>query len=424
MFSLDRWEEIFTNLMRNPLRTLLTSGGIFWGIYMLVVLLGAGNGLRNGVESNFSGFDVNSMYIWAQKTTLPYQGLKPGRWFALRNSDTEALKAQVPELKYICPRMQLGGYGSENNIGRKDKAGSYSVYGDYPDFIHIQLLDIRQGRFINKADIEDRRKVCVLGEFVVQELFKPGEDPIGDYIKIQGVYFKVVGVFNTNKSGNEAVKDLSSIYIPFTTFQQAFNWGDKLAWFALSVKKGFDSNLAEEKVKEVLRTRHRVNPDDDRALGSFNAARESAKFKRLFGGINFILLIVGVGTLFGGGVGVMNIMLITITERTKEFGIRKAMGATPWTIISMVMQESIFITFLAGFIGLAFGVATINLMDWLAGVPETAGERQFTFFLHPQVQLETAIFSVVALLLVGLFAGFYPSLKATWIDPIKALRTE
>lgn len=412
-------------MWRNPLRTLLTSQGVFWGIFMLIVLLGSGKGLENGVLSNFSGFNVNGMYVWGQRTTMPYKGFKPGRNYVLRNADTKALREQVPELEYICPRCQLGGYNSDNNVGRGTRTGSYSVYGDHPEFQYIQLLDIRRGRFVNELDIQETRKVCVIGEMVAKELFDPGEDPIGDYIKIQGVYFKVVGIFSTNKKGNEALKDLTSIYIPFTTFQRAFNWGDKLGWYALSVKSGYDSHEVEEKVKQVLMAQHSVNPKDTRAVGSFNAAQEAEKFDRMFGGISFLVGLVGIGTLFAGGVGVMNIMLITVNERTKEIGIRKAMGATPGSIIGMILQEAVFITFIAGYIGLACGVFALEGVDSLVGEPTGGGGRgDFVFFLHPEVSFKVAMFSVGVLIVTGVMAGLYPALKAVWIDPIKALRTE
>ena len=428
MLNLDRWEEILTNMVRNPLRTLLTAMGVFWGIYMLVVTLGSGKGLENGVNSNFSGFNVAGMYVWPQRTTMPYKGLKPGRYYALRNPDTEALRTQVPELEYICPRMQLGGFGEGNNVSRGIKTGNYSVYGDMPEFRHIQLLDMRIGRFLNPKDIVDKRKVCVIGQMVAQELFEPGEDPIGQYIKVQGVYFKVVGIFGTNKQGREALNDLTSIFIPFSTFQQAFNWGTRLGWYALSVKQGYNSIEVEKKVKSVLMAQHKVNPEDDRAVGSFNAAKESEKFDRLFFGINALIAMVGLGTLFAGGVGVMNIMLITVNERTKEIGIRKAMGATPWSILSMIMQEAVFITFMSGFLGLALGILTLEGVNMLIGepAPPTAGggRGDMTFFLHPEVGFNTAMFAISVLLVIGILAGLYPSLKAVSINPIKALRTE
>lgn len=428
MLNLDRWEEILTNMVRNPLRTLLTAMGVFWGIYMLVVTLGSGKGLENGVNSNFSGFNVAGMYVWPQRTTLPYKGLQPGRGYAFRNADTEALRAEVKSLEYICPRMQLGGFGQDNNVGRGAKTGNYSVYGDHPEFRFIQLLDMKRGRFVNHTDIEQKRKICAIGQMVADELFEPGEDPIGDYIKIQGVYYKVVGIFGTNKQGREAMTDLTSIYVPFSTFQQAFNWGDKFGWFALSVKQGYSSIEAEKDVKRVLMNQHKVNPEDTRAIGSFNAAKETEKFNRLFMGISFIIGLVGLGTLFAGGVGVMNIMLITVNERTKEIGIRKAMGATPWSILAMIMQEAVFITFMSGFLGLAMGILTLEGVNMLIGEPAAptagGGRGDMTFFLHPEVGFNTAMFAIGVLVVIGIFAGLYPSLKAVRIDPIKALRTE
>jgi len=336
----------------------------------------------------------------------------------------DALREQVPELKYICPRGQLGGFGNDNNVGRNAKVGNYSVYGDYPDLTQIEKLDINVGRFINDHDIEQRRKICVIGQKLVEDLYAPDEEVIGSYIKINGVYFLVVGTFTSSKQGNEAIKDLSTVYIPFTTFQKVFNWGENIGWFALSVKPGFDPYEVEMKIKKVLMARHLLHPDDTRAVGSFNAATESAKFNNLFAGLNFVILIVGMGTLFAGGIGVMNIMLISVAERTKEIGIRKAMGATPANIIGMIVSEAVLITFLSGFIGMACGIGLLELADYMVGVPVQGADEEPSFFRRPEIQSGTAIFSVVVLIVIGTFAGWYPAQRAVNIDPIKALRTE
>lgn len=421
---MDKWLEILSTMARNPLRTLLTSMGVFWGIFMLMLLMGGGNGLENGVRAMFDGMDMNSMFVWTQKTTIPYKGFKPGRNFNFKTGDIAALKEQVPELKYVCPRGQLGGYGSDNNVSRNATVGNYTVCGDYPEYIHVQKLKMTEGRFLNYNDINNRKKVCVIGQTLVDELYTEGEEIIGSYIKVQGVFFQVIGTFTTTKQGNEAIGDLKTLYIPFTTFQRVFNWGDIVGWFALSVKPGYDPYEVEQKVKKVLLSRHNISPEDTRAVGSFNAATESAKFSTLFLGINAIILIVGMGTLFSGGIGVMNIMLISVAERTKEIGIRKAMGATPGNILGMVVSEAMVITLISGFIGLAFGIGLIDLLDYLVGVPVQGPESEPSFFRRPEINAGVAIFSVVVLLVIGILAGLYPAAKAVRIDPIKALRTE
>lgn len=421
---MDKFLEILSTMARNPLRTFLTSMGVFWGILMLVLLLGAGNGLQNGIRAMFEGLDMNSMFVWGQKTTMPYKGFKPGRTYDFKNGDVTALKEQVPELKYVCPRGQLGGYGNDNNVGRNTKTGNYTVCGDYPEIIHIQQMKMTSGRFLNYNDINDKRKICVIGQKIVDELYEQGEEVLGSYIKIQGVFFQVVGVFTINKSGQEAIRDLNTIYVPFSTFQRVFNWGETVGWFALSVKPGIDPYEAEQKVKKILLSRHHISPEDTRAVGSFNAATESAKFNTLFAGLNLIILIVGMGTLFSGGIGVMNIMLISVAERTKEIGIRKAMGATPGNILVMIISEAIIVTFLSGFIGLALGIGIIDLLDYVIGVPVQSAEGEGSMFRRPEIDAWVAIMSVVVLIVIGVFAGWYPASSAVKIDPIKALRTE
>jgi putative ABC transport system permease protein len=421
---MDKWIEILTTMARNPLRTFLTSMGVFWGIFMLMLLMGAGNGLENGVRAMFEGMDMNSMYIWSQKTTIPYKGFKPGRNYNFKNDDIASLRDQVPELKYICPRAQLGGYGSDNNVSRNATVGNYTVCGDYPEYIHIEKFKILQGRFLNNNDLADEKKVCVIGQTLVDELYTDDEEIIGSYIKVQGVFFQVVGTFTTTKQGNEAIGDMKTLYIPFTTFQRVFNWSDIVGWFALSVKPGYDPYEIEQKVKKVLLARHNISLEDTRAVGSFNAATMSAKFTILFLGIKGVIFIVGMGTLFSGGIGVMNIMLISVAERTKEIGIRKAMGATPSNILSMIISEALMITFLSGFIGLAFGIGLIDLLDYIVGVPVQGPESEPSFFRRPEINASIAIFSMIVLIIIGALAGLYPAAKAVRIDPIKALRTE
>ncbi|HXH18097.1 MAG TPA: ABC transporter permease, partial [Chitinophagales bacterium] len=395
MFDFDKWEEIFATIARNKLRTALTALGVFWGIMMLVLLLGSGNGLKNGVENNFKGYAVNSIYIWPQKTTKPHRGLKPGRFYMFRNGDYEALKAQVPEVGIIAPRIQLGGWRDANNISRKNKKGNFQVMGDYPEYRQIEALEILKGRYLNNNDLAEKRKVCILGEQVVKELFLPDENPMGDYIKIKGVFFQVVGVYKTLKTqGEEADRDRRTIFIPFTTFQQAFNMGDKLGWFALTSAPGISAEKTEKKVKQLLSTRHNISQDDTRAIGSFNAEREAKRFMGLFTGIRIFIWLVGLGTLLAGAIGVSNIMLIVVTERTKEIGIRKAMGATPLSIIAMLLQESVFLTFMAGWLGLTAGVALLESVSFMM----TKTGNDTGFFLSPGIDFGVAIQATVILI--------------------------
>ncbi|MDX2001233.1 MAG: ABC transporter permease [Chitinophagales bacterium] len=425
MFDLDKWQEIIGTISRNLLRTFLTSLAVGWGIFVLIILLGLGSGLSNGVKEGFAGYAVNSMYVWPQRTTIPYKGIKSGRDYSFKNSDITAIRNEVPEIDIIAPRLQLGGYGENNNITRKTKSGNYSVYGDYPDFRYVQNMLIKQGRFINNGDLLERRKVCVIGEQVQKELFQAHENPIGDYICIQGVYFKVVGLFKTTKKAGEAVQDMSTIFVPFTTFQRAFNEADRLHWFALTTAEGSHPDTAEAKVRKVLAEQHDISPQDNRAIGSFNAQVEAKKFAGLFDGINAFVWLVSIGTLFAGGVGISNIMLIVVAERTKEIGTRKALGATPWSIISMIVQESMFITFIAGAAGLVMAVGILEGLDMLLhSAPPSEEPGTEVFFGSPTVDFWIAMQATIILVVIGALAGLMPAIKAVSINPIKALRSE
>ena len=421
MIDIDKWQEILGALANNKLRTFLTALGVFWGIMMLVLLLGSGNGLRTGVVNNFSGYAVNSIYVWPQKTTLPYKGLKPGRYAVFRNGDVEAIKNNVPEVAVVAPRIQLGGWRDGNNVSRNNKYGNFQVMGDYPEFIEVQVMDISVGRFLNQIDLSEKRKVCVIGEQVMKEMFLTDEEPLGSYIKIQGVYFMVVGLFkSTKKRGDDADRDARTIFIPFSTFQQAFNYGDRFGWFSLKAAEGVPALIAENKVKQILMSRHNISPEDTRAIGSFNAEKEAKKFMGLFGGIQMFVWLVGLGTLLAGAIGVSNIMLIVVNERTKEIGIRKAVGATPVSIISMILMESVLLTTFAGYLGIVVGVGLLEAANYLMNhYGADSG-----FFKNPEIEFTTALIATGILVVSGALAGLMPALKAVSINPILALRAE
>lgn len=421
MFDIDKWTEIIATIMQNKLRTFLTILGVFWGILMLVLLLGSSTGLKNGVDNTFNGFAVNSIYIWPQETTLPYKGLKPGRYYTFRNDDIDVIKAHVPEVGILAPRIQLGGWRDANNVVRNNKYGNFQVMGDYPEYRYIEVMKIENGRYINNLDMQDKRKVCVIGEQVRQELFAENENPVGDYIKIKGVHFLVVGVFQSLKGwGEEADRDERTVYIPFSTFQQAFSYGDKLSWFALTAIPGIQAEQVEKLVKVALSAHHTISPDDEQAIGSFNAQEEAQKFLGLFIAIRIFVWVAGLVTLLAGVIGVSNIMLIVVNERTKEIGIRKALGATPASIIFMIMQEAVFLTFFAGYTGLAIGVAALEAINYAF----VAFNLNTQFFINPHIDFSTAMLATSILIVAGALAGLIPAMKAIRIDPIRALRSE
>ena len=413
MFERDQWREVFYTLGRNKLRTGLTAFGVSWGIFMLIVMLAAGTGLQNGTKERFGGFATNSVYIWTQKTTMAYKGLPRNRWYQFKNSDIELLKSRVDEIDALAPRNQLGGFRGGNNVTRGIKTGAFSVMGDYPEIMQIQLNKIIAGRFLNENDLAEKRKVCVIGSRVKDVLFEKTEDPIGEYIRVNGVYFMVIGVFTTQKSGDDAERDTQTIFIPFSTFQQAFNFGSMVGWFAVKIKDEYSSEEAEIKIKKVLANAHSIHPDDSRAIGSYNSQKDFESMNETFVGISWLTWIVGSLTLLAGIIGISNIMLVIIKERTLEIGIRRAIGAKPTKIISQIMMESVFLTFVSGYFGLVAGVFVV----------EVAGKFiEHEFFKHPEINFEIAVLALIILIIAGLLAGILPALKAINIKPVEALR--
>lgn len=417
MFDLDRWQEIFSALSKNKVRTFLTAFGVFWGIFMLLVMMGAGDGLEKGAKKDFGSFATNALYMWTQSTSKPYKGLPPGRGFYFNNTDTEAMRQNVDGIDILCPRNQLGGYRGENNVIRGKYVGAFSVYGDMPDIIKVDPLDVFEGRFLNQNDINEKRKVCVIGKRVFDLLFEKGEQPIGEYIQIKGVYFQVIGVYDQPFKNNSSERDLENIYIPFSTFQQAFNYGNVVGWYCVTAKPEVRVSQLFENIFFVLADRHKIHPEDTRAIGSWNSEKEFLKLNSLFIGINFLIWIVGIGTLLAGVIGVSNIMLVVVKERTKEIGIRKAIGANPYSIISQIILESTFLTSIAGYIGLLLGVLVIEIVNNLVG----EGGNMFT---NPQIDFNIAITATIILVVAGAFAGLIPARKAAAVNPVLALRNE
>lgn len=422
MFDLDRWQEIMSALKKNKMRTFLTAFGVFWGIFMLIIMLGAGNGLRNGVTSDFGDFATNSVFMWTRTTTIPYKGLPRGRNFNFKNDDIEALRKEIPEIQILSPRTQGGDGQDGNNVVKGTKSGTFSIMGDFPEWNEIDPVTITSGRFVNNADIKDKRKVAVIGNKVVEILFQPGENPLGQYIQIRGIYFQVVGTFKPLNTGvNFGGDKEQSIFIPLTTFQRVYNWGDIIGWFAFTSKDGIPASVVEKKASAVLRKRHMVSPEDSEAIGSFNLEKQYNQMTGLFAGINGLIWIVGIGTLLAGVIGISNIMLVIVKERTKEIGIQRAIGASPAKIISQIITESVFLTTFAGYIGLVISVALLELINKMLMSGGT-GER--TMFKNPGIDFNMAIIALAILVISGAIAGWVPARKAVSIKPIDALRYE
>ena len=420
MFDLDKWTEIYHTLVKNPLRTILTALGVGWGVFMLVAMLGSGNGLKSGVSKEFAGRATNSVSLWARSTSIPFEGLPQGRSIRMNMDDYYGLQQQVEEAAVFCPRHRLGGWGGGALVIRGLESGSFGVYGDLPEIREIQLFDMPQGRFINYMDIEEKRKVAVIGSRVKQLLFKKDEDPIGENISINGVYFQIVGVFESRFSGERGRRESENIFIPFSSFQQSFNRGDRVDWFAIKAKDNVSASLVEEKVISFLKNSHRVHPDDDRAFGAWNMEKDFGNVSNLFFGIELLIWIVGVGTLLSGVIGVTNIMLVIVKERTKEIGIRRAIGATPWSITSQIVLEAVILTTIAGYCGLLVGVGINETIAWAMDTFHIEAEM----YDPPSVDLTIALKALGILVISGALAGLLPASRATSIKPVDALRAE
>lgn len=419
MFDLDKWEEIWLTMKKHKLRTALTSFGVFWGIFMLVVLLGAGNGLHNGVMQNFN-IAKNALFVWTQVTSVPFAGFQAGRSIDLTNDDYEAL-LEERRLQTVSPRIRVSSRFGGGNVTMKydDNSVSYTLMGDYPQFLDILPLWVTEGRFINKKDIDERRKVAILGRRVKEDLFQERE-AIGEYIKINDVPFKVVGIFDSKSSGEQARDDIQMVHIPGTTAQQTFNMGNSIGWFGAVPADGISGLEAEEIIKDILRKRHKISPDDRQALGSFNVEEEFNETQGLFTGIAAFSWLVAIGTILAGMIGVGNIMLIIVKERTKEIGVRKSIGAKPWSIISMIVQEAMVISGVSGYVGLVIGVA---LIEGIGYAMKNFG-MQSDFFANPEIDFQAAVSAIIVLLISGIVAGLIPGIKAARVNPVMALRDE
>ena len=413
MFDLDRWAEIYQTLSKNKLRSALTAFGVVWGIIMLIIMLGAGNGLQNGVSRDFEGRVANSVFMWSQSTSIPYKGFKKGRYIRLNNDDTEALR-DIPQLDLLSPGLQLGGWRGANNVSYKSRTGAFEINGFAPEVRFIKLLKMRDGRFLNDRDMGEERKVCVIGKITQDVLFQD-EDPLGKYVKINGVYFQVVGTFSSGLNGDNSEDENRSIYLPFKTFQKAFNQGNSVHWYVMTSKKGIPVSVVEDAAKVMLKKRHTVHPDDPRAIGGWNMEKEVQKFNMIFNGIKALSWFVGVLTLLAGVIGISNIMLIIIRERTQEIGIRRALGATPVSIVTQIILESMILTTMSGVVGIILGVW---LLEGLAPL------IHHDYFENPEVQFSVVLKAFGILLFAGVLAGIIPSLRAVKIKPIEALRTE
>ena len=414
----DSFQEIFATIKKNKLRTALTMLGVGWGIFMLVIMLGCGNGLRNGVLRSFDGMANNMTFLWTQPTSKPYKGLKPGRRFIYNNADYASLK-RIDDLEIICPRAVSESAGTENNAVRGMKGGSFQILGDVNDVNQVQKIKITEGRFLNKKDIIDKRKVCVIGTRVKEVLFKKGENPLGKYIRLNGVYFMVIGVRVPVSTGQDGQEETMAIHTPFTTFQNSFNMANKVHVFLCKAKDSVDPEIAEKEITDVLKANHKIAPEDNVAIGHWSSGIEFRKLTGLFTGIEFLIWIVGIGTLLAGVIGISNIMLIVVKERTKEIGVKRALGATPANVIAQILLEALFLTAIAGYAGLTAGIYLLEGLSSMIGEGDSG-----SMFTNPTVDISIALKALSVIVVGGLIAGFIPARRAVAIHPVEALRTE
>jgi len=420
MFDIDKWQEILATIKKNKMRTFLTGFSVAWGIFMLMILLGSGNGLSNGVSQNFMRDAVNAMWLWSGKTSIPYQGMKEGRQIRLTNSDYDLIK-DLPGIEYTSGRYYISG----NLFSYGNEYGNYTAITCHPDLKDVESIEIVEGRFINQVDYKEARKSVVLGKDIYDALFKE-QEAIGEYVRINNIPFKVVGI--CKEGGGTRHRNA---YIPVSTGQKVFNGSNRLHNFALTVDATTieGSNAIEAAVREALARKHKFDVADESALGSYNKLEDVLQTMKIFQAIKIFIWVIGIGTLIAGVVGVSNIMLIVVKERTKEIGIRKAIGASPSSVIGLILLESILITTIAGYIGLVLGTGLMEGLNFFveqqyAASAATNGGNGETIFRNPTVDLNVAAIATLLLVVAGTIAGYIPAKRAARIKPIEALRDE
>ena len=413
------WSEITFSLKKNKMRTFLTAFGVFWGIFMLIIMYGAGSGFSNSFHKSFEGMAVNSAFMWSQPTGEPYGGFKRGRRWRLTNDDMTYIRNSVSEIETLVPRIEGWNKGKGDNTSFGNKSGTFNLKGDYPDFQKVDPIEIFYGRFINNYDIIEKRKVCMIGSHVRDVLFGADANPVGQFIKIYGCYYQVIGVFGPKTSVNFGGDKKDAIYMPFTTLQVAFNIGNEVHYFAFTAKKGVTVSTIEDKVIKALQLRHNISPNDIDAVGHFNFEKLFTRINSLFIGINLLTWIVGLGTLFAGVIGVSNIMLVIVKERTHEIGINRAIGATPRHIIMQIIAESVVLTTFAGYAGLSLSIGLLEGINWLFRMMPSSD-----FKIVFDVSLPIGLITLTILVVSGAMAGVLPAYRAVKMKAIDALREE
>ena len=415
--DIDSYREILDTLTRNKARSFLTGFGVFWGVFMLVALMGGGAGLKEMLEKNFDGFAQNTVMIWSQQTTKPYKGFRKGRWWSMDYKDVTRLKQRVPELDVVAPIL-FAPWGRSNTAYYGDQKTTPRIQGTVPELAQVIAPRMYYGRFINEMDIREHRKVCVIGKKIYKELFKEGGDPCGKKIRVDSTYYEVIGVdYNTNSSMNFNGRAEEKITLPITLMQATYNRGNQVDLIAATGRENVVMSSITDRIRETIALAHYIDPTDEMGAMVFNTEVLFQMLDNLFKGVNFLIWLVGLGTLLAGAIGVSNIMMVTVRERTTEIGIRRAIGATPKMILSQIISESIVLTLVAGMSGILFGVMILQMLEMYNtedGIIQT----------HFQVGFWTAIFCAFVVSSLGVLAGLAPAARAMSIKPVDAMRDE
>lgn len=410
--DIDSCEEILITITRNKTRSFLTAFGVFWGIFMLVTLMGGGQGMQDMMQAQFKGFATNSGFIATQKTGEAYKGFRKGRWWDLENADITRIRDGVKDLDIVTPSTARWG----STAVYEDQKYDCSVKGLYPEYDRIEAQDMAYGRFINDVDIREARKVCVIGKRVYESLFKEGGDPCGKYVRVDGIYYRIIGMCVSEGNINIQGQASEAVVLPFTTMQQAYNLGNSIEVICFTVKPGVKVTDVQPEIERIVKEAHYIAPNDKQALMMLNAEAMFSMMDNLFSGIRILIWMVGLGTLLAGAIGVSNIMMVTVKERTTEIGIRRAIGARPRDILQQILSESMVLTTIAGMAGISFAVLVLQGMEMA-----TSGNGNTYGF---QVSFGMAIGTCILLIALGMLAGLAPAYRAMAIKPIEAIRDE
>ncbi|MDA0316900.1 MAG: ABC transporter permease [Bacteroidetes bacterium] len=410
LFQRDTWQEVYDSVTKNKLRTAITMVGVWWGILLLIALLGAARGMENSFNRLFGDFATNSVFVWGQSTSMPFKGFQEGKQVRLKLSHVNKIKDNVEGVEFVVPRNRNQGLVARNFL-----SGTYGIDGDYPLLDQVQKKKMMKGRFINQNDINENKKVAVISEDIFKQLFDKDENPIGAYIQMNSINFTVIGVF---QNGNVNMGPTSDIHIPFSTFQQLYNQGDKIGWIVITGKPEYNIKQIEEDTKLLLRNLNKIHPRDKRAFGSFNLGKEFKKITGFLTGMQFLTWFVGISTLIAGVFAIGNILLITVKERTKEIGVRRALGATPFEIKRQIVVEAVFLTMTSGLLGIISGGWILIVIDLVWGQGDDAT------LVNASVSISIIFVALIILVILGTLIGLIPAFKATSVKPIEALREE